>query len=477
MLSKEDNELITRVGPGTVMGRLMREYWVPALLASELPRPDCDPVRVLLLGEQLIGFRDTSGRVGLIQNHCPHRGASLFYGRNEGDGLRCVYHGWKFNVAGRCTEMPNEPPESQFKSKVRATAYPCVERGGIVWAYMGPREAPPPLPDLEANQLPEGQWQVGAIMRDCNWLQALEGDIDDSHVPFLHFGSINAEDMPPDSFIAYATQNRLLRFEVVDAEYGAMYGAYRPASLGKTYWRIGQFMFPFYTQIPTGILGSQILTQAWVPMDDDHTLWFRLSSTFEDPNAEVAKADSANGQKGNSPLEKLRNRVRAGGRMRPNTSDWLGRFRTEADATNDYRIDRQSQRDGTFSGMPDLIAEDQSVTEGMGPIYDRTQEHLGTADQMVIRTRHRLLQVARALRATGTVPPGVDNPEIYRVRSGGLILPEAEDWLAAVDKWGRAYEQHSDLDLGPEKFWRHTSSRTSESPGSASGSTARALKP
>src|ERR1043166_8482364 len=157
MLSKEDNELLCRVGPGTPMGDLMRQYWIPALLTSELPKPDSDPLRVMLLGEQLIAFRDTSGRVGLVATNCPHRGASLFFGRNEEAGLRCVYHGWKFDTEGRCIDMPNEPAESDFKAKVKAVAYPCTERGGIVWAYMGPRKTPPALPSLEPNMLPDDQ--------------------------------------------------------------------------------------------------------------------------------------------------------------------------------------------------------------------------------------------------------------------------------------------------------------------------------
>src|SRR5262249_4018440 len=152
----------------------------------ELPKPDSDPVRVMLLGEKLIAFRDTDGKIGLLSNFCPHRGAALFFGRNEQCGLRCVYHGWKFDVTGACVDMPNQPAESNFKTKVRAPAYPCVESGGLVWAYMGPREEPPPLPDLEALNLPEDRVEVGAIQRECNWLQALEGDIDTSHFSFLH---------------------------------------------------------------------------------------------------------------------------------------------------------------------------------------------------------------------------------------------------------------------------------------------------
>src|SRR5438105_1749767 len=154
MLSTEDNELLCRVGPGTPMGNLIRRYWIPACLSSELPNPDSDPLRVRLLGENLIAFRDSNGQVGLLGNHCPHRGASLFFGRNEEAGLRCVYHGWKFDVTGQCVDMPNEPAESNFKHKIQALAYPCQERGGVIWTYMGPRSAPPPLPDLEPNMLP-----------------------------------------------------------------------------------------------------------------------------------------------------------------------------------------------------------------------------------------------------------------------------------------------------------------------------------
>src|SRR5579859_4413939 len=186
MLSKEENEILTRVGPGTLMGNLLRHYWTPACLSSELPASDSDPIRVRLLGEDLIAFRDTDGKVGLIQNNCPHRGASLFFGRNEEAGLRCVYHGWKFDVTGACVDMPNEPAESDFKQKVRATAYPCVERNGIVWTYMGSRQMAPPLPELGWALVPAEARQSLRYARACNWLQALEGDIDSSHVNYLH---------------------------------------------------------------------------------------------------------------------------------------------------------------------------------------------------------------------------------------------------------------------------------------------------
>ena len=208
MLSREDNELLGRVGPTTAMGNLLRQYWIPALMSSELPEPDGPPVRVRLLGENLIGFRTTSGRVGLIQNHCPHRGASLFFGRNEAEGLRCVYHGWKFDRTGACVDMPSEPPESNFASKVRATAYPCVERNDVVWAYLGPRSAPPPLPDLEPNMLAPGEGVVQKVLRECSWFQALEGDIDTGHLSFLHLGALKPEDVPTGSFDYYLLADR-----------------------------------------------------------------------------------------------------------------------------------------------------------------------------------------------------------------------------------------------------------------------------
>src|ERR1043166_9757388 len=155
MLSPADNEYLCRIGPKTPMGDLMRQYWMPAIRSDELPAPDCSPLRVRLLGESLIAFRTTSGKVGLIQNACPHRGASLFFGRNEEEGLRCVYHGWKFDCSGQCVDMPSEPAESNFKTKIKATAYPCIERNNIVWTYMGPRETPPPLPDHPGNLSPD----------------------------------------------------------------------------------------------------------------------------------------------------------------------------------------------------------------------------------------------------------------------------------------------------------------------------------
>src|SRR3954463_3013755 len=175
MLSREDNELLTRTGPGTPMGELMRRYWFPVLLSEDLPKPDCPPKRVTVMDEKLVVFRATDGRVGLVDERCPHRGASVFFGRNEENGLRCVYHGWKFDVDGRCVDMPSEPSESSFKNKVRIASYPCIERAGIVWTYMGPPERKPGFPELEWAAVPDSYRYATRHIQECNWLQGVEG--------------------------------------------------------------------------------------------------------------------------------------------------------------------------------------------------------------------------------------------------------------------------------------------------------------
>jgi len=429
MLSAQDNDLLCRTGPGTPMGNLMRQYWIPALMTSELPVPDGPPLRLRLLGEDLIAFRATSGAVGIVQNACPHRGASLFFGRNEEEGLRCVYHGWKFDVDGRCVDMPSEPAESNFRNKVRARAYPTRERNGVIWAYMGPREQPPPLPDIEPN-LVEGRCAVRKALRECNWMQGLEGDIDTSHLGFLHFGSSQPEDAVPGSFDYYVRKDRAPRYDVLDSEFGTTYGAYRPAEADTYYWRIAHFLFPFYTMIPTGDLGRQVLVRAWVPIDDEHMMFWSMA----------VPETVANGQGGpgsDRPSPNPRGRGQATNQewqYLPDTTDWLGRFRLTQNRSNDYLIDREAQRRGdSYTGIPGIHQQDQAVTESMGVIYDRTHEHLGTSDAMVIRTRRRLINAAKALRDHGVTPPAVDQPELYRVRSGGVILPRGVDWLAATE--------------------------------------------
>jgi phthalate 4,5-dioxygenase len=440
MLSEKDNRELCSVGPGTVMGNLMRQYWLPAMRCDELPSPDSPPLRVKLLGEELIGFRATSGEVGLIQSACPHRGASLFFGRNEEEGLRCVYHGWKFDLTGACVDMPSEPAESNFRIKVRATAYPCRERGGIIWTYMGPREVPPPLPEIEANMLAEGEYQVSVLERDCNWVQALEGDLDTVHVAFLHGGHRKPEDAKPGTFNYYGLKDRAARFVTMETDYGVTYGAYRAAEEDSYYWRVAHFLFPFYSMVPTGVLGVQKIARAWVPMDDEHTIFFHMT----DPST---RAELTGGARPGTPeARKAAASTGAMAQSLPRSTGWYRRFGNAANASNDYQIDREKQQSGrSFTGMPDITTEDQAVTESMGTVYKRWQEHLGVSDAMIIRMRRRLLQAARALNDEGVAPPGVDAPEVYRQRSGGVVLPREADWLEATVELRKAFVEHPEL--------------------------------
>lgn len=430
MLSTEDNELLTRTGPGTPMGELMRQYWIPALMSSELPAPDCPPLRVRLLGEDLVAFRSTSSKVGLLHHLCPHRGASLFYGRNEEEGLRCIYHGWKFEVGGKCVDMPNEPDDSSFKDKVCARAYPCRERNGVIFAYMGPRQNPPPLPDLEANMLPGEQSVVWTAMRNCNWLQALEGDLDTSHVGLLHMGKVSLDELKPGTFDYFMVRDRAPKYKVIDTDWGTMYGGYRAADEDTYYWRIGHFMFPFWTLIPSGRLGVQIILRGWVPLDDDHSMYWSLSipQTRSDVHGTASTADG----------KRIAGAGEAGRpQFLPNTSDWLGRWRVAGEALPDYGLDRQAQATQSYTGIVGIHLQDKAVTESMGPIVDRSKEHLGSSDAMIIRTRRRLMRAAKELRE-GIVPPGVDNPEVFRQRGGGVVLARSADWVKATDELRRA---------------------------------------
>src|SRR3954452_21524329 len=423
MLSAADNDYLCRVGPGTPMGKVFREYWIPAVRSDELPSPDCPPMRVKLLGEELIGYRTTSGQVGLMQNSCPHRGASMFFGRNEEEGLRCVYHGWKFDVEGNCVDMPSEPAESNFKNKVHARAYPTHERNGIIWAYMGPREVPPPLPDLEANLINTDPERILILQRKCNWMQGLEGELDTIHAAFLHWGTDKAEDQAQGSFLFYHfSQRNNARFVSKDTEFGAAYGCYRPAEADSYYWRTGLVMFPFYAMQAQGELGPEVKMNAYVPMDDDHTLQWEI----------FLRTDGKQRPGGTHKLRRPGDpQVIARGNMEylPHGTGWYDRYEIEQSAANDYKVDREKQAAfASYSGIPGIRQQDMAVTESMGTIYQRHQEHLGTSDSMIIRARRRWINAARALREQGVTPPGGDNPEMYRQRSGEVILPRNVDW-------------------------------------------------
>ncbi|MBS0639357.1 MAG: Rieske 2Fe-2S domain-containing protein, partial [Proteobacteria bacterium] len=396
-------------------GEMMRQYWLPALASSEVIAGG-DPIRLMLLGEKLIAFRDVAGKVGVMDHRCPHRCASLFYGRNEGGGIRCVYHGWKFDADGHCTEMPNLPPEQDFSQKVKARAYKVTERAGLIWVYMGAREVAPPMPEIEASLLPEDEIQIMFAQRECNWLQALEGDIDTSHFSFLHVGSVKPEQVTDDNMLKYQVIDRAPSYHVADTDWGTMYSALRPAENGRTYWRFAHFGLPFWTWVPQGDIVNRIQARAWVPMDDTHTMFVSLSWT-KTPRLQPLK----DGKPIPGALPVLD--------YLPNTTDWYGRWRPAANASNDYRIDREAQRnDRIYTGISHIHMQDQAITESMGDIVDHSFEHLAPSDQMITRTRRRLLMAARALRDNGQTPPGVDTPDLYTsIRSGEFIAP-GSDW-------------------------------------------------
>jgi len=403
------------------MGALMRQYWVPACLSSELVA-DNDPLRLALLGEKLIAFRDSAGRVGVFDHRCPHRCASLFFGRNEQGGLRCAYHGWKFDTAGNCLDMPNVPADQDLRAQVTAKAYRAAERNGLVYVYMGERVEAPPLPEIEALTAPPGEMALFCRMRECNWLQALEGDIDTGHFTFLHVGQVEADDVDPNHMERFQLIERAARYHVRPTDWGAMYAAYRPAQPGNYYYRFAHFVMPFWTLFPNGPLNTNILAQGWVPMDDTHTMVFTLMWKGATPPLLVDR----NGE----PLPHLFRESP----MQPNTTDWIGRWRTVANQDNDYLIDRDMQRTVSFSGISGLFPQDSAMTESMGEIVDRGLEHLVPSDWMIVATRRRLYEAAWALCEHGATPPLVDDPEkSSTVRSGEIIAPASRDWLEAYE--------------------------------------------
>ena len=427
MTTASEGKELTQVGPGTVMGDLMRRYWMPALLSSELVR-DGAPVRLMLLGEKLIAFRDSSGRVGVMDHRCPHRCASLFLGRNEQGGIRCIYHGWKYDVAGNCVDMPSVTPQQDFKHKFKAKAYRAIERAGLVWVHMGDAEqATPPLPAFDVLQMPDEEIGVSLIMRDCNYLQALEGEIDTSHFGFLHAGHVDADEVPEDGQVYHTLTNRAPEYHVADTDWGTMYAAYRPAEGGRTYWRFANFLFPFWTQTPQGAF-DRVNSRAWVPMDDTHTMF--VSLTWKNLPASLAALSHTRDLPGSKLTMDFV----------PNTTGWHGRWRLAGNQGNDWLIDRDAQKSGgIYTGIVGIQAQDQAITESMGAVIDHGFEHLGPSDKMITRTRRRLLRAARALKKDGHVPPGVDDPEVFvNVRSGDFLADEKIGWRVAYEMQLRA---------------------------------------
>jgi phenylpropionate dioxygenase-like ring-hydroxylating dioxygenase large terminal subunit len=407
MLKREDNELITRVNPGTPMGDVMRRYWMPALLSSELPQPDSDPVRVRLLGEDLVAFRDSNGQVGLLQNNCPHRGASLFFGRNEEAGMRCVYHGWKFDTSGQCIDMPNEPAESDFRTKVKAIAYPTIDKAGVVWAYLGPAENQPPLPDFEWMRAPEGHSWISKTYQETNYLQAMEGGLDTSHSSFLH------RDLDRDGLSNPRVRSTAPRLEVLNTDYGYMYASIRHLPEDKqNFVRVYHYVMPFYQLRAGGAPNTLGHTDGhmWVPIDDV-TCWawnFHCSTT--------------------TPLTYERWQHYEHGMGRGLAEDFVpGTFKLKANASNDYGLSRERQRTVNYTGIEGTNTQDFAVQESMGPIYDRTQEHLGSADTAIIQMRRLLLDAVRDV-SEGRDPVGAHSTGGNAVRPAQMYLPEDARW-------------------------------------------------
>jgi phenylpropionate dioxygenase-like ring-hydroxylating dioxygenase large terminal subunit len=413
MLRKEQNDLLTQTGPGTPGGKLFRSYWLPALLAEELPENECPPVRVKLLSERLLAFRDTQGRYGLIDEFCAHRGVSLWFGRNEDNGLRCPYHGWKYDHTGQCIEVPSEPAESGFCQKIKLKSYPLVERGGVLWTYMGPPDQQPPLPEWEFATVPTDQSFMSKRVQESNWLQAMEGGIDSSHVSFLHRGDLSSDPLFKGAKgNQYNLKDARPVFEVVESSGGLYIGARRNAENGHYYWRITQWVMPSFTMIaPRG--NHPMHGHFWVPIDDENC-WTWSFDYHPIRNLTETEVQAMRDGKG------------------IHVKYVEGTFRPLANKDNDYLIDRAAQKAGrTYSGVEGIAMQDASLQESMGPVVDRAKENLVSTDNGIIMARHRLLRSVKALMDKGVVPPGVD-PAHQRVRSVAVVLPPDQPFKDAA---------------------------------------------
>ena len=424
MLSKEDNELITQTNPGTPAGNLMRRYWIPALLSEEIPAPDCAPVQVKMLGEELVAFRDTQGRIGLIGEHCAHRGTSLFFGRNEECGLRCVYHGWKYDVDGNVLDTPAEPGGSDFGKKLHHTAYPTHEANGVIYAYLGPRQKLPLFPIYEWIQVPLEFTYVTKCLLECNYLQGLEGECDSSHLSFLH-RAFNRDGNQPlyqaDSSPVYDTE---------DTDFGVRLIATRQASDKQQYVRLSSFVMPVYGCVPAGrgageLDGYEIHT--YVPADDTHC--WRYDMGFR--RSRAVQEDEVHRRKQINPdYTRIRN------------------------ARNNYLQDRQVQKTETFTGIQDFLNHDACATESMGAIFDRSKEHLGASDKAVIAVRKYLLATIKQLQQ-GKEPPHVvydaEHNWFPHVDCFAYLLPEKVTWQQHFDYLTAAAQKENPASFAAQK--------------------------
>ncbi len=401
-LTSEQNEQLTRTGPGSLMGDLLRRYWIPALLAEELAERDGPPVRVRLLGEALIAFRDSEGRIGLLDEFCAHRRVSLWFGRNEQCGLRCAYHGWKYDVTGQCVDLPSEQGRGSVRERIRLKSYPCLERGGVIWAYLGPPELKPAPPEHEWALVSAPQRFLSKRVQECNYLQAMEGGIDSSHVSFLHSGALQRDPLFAGAKgNEYNLRDTAPSFEVEPFDGGLLIGARRNADQGRYYWRVTPWIMPFFTLVPPRG-GHPLNGHGWVPIDDEHCWTWSISYH---PRRALTQAEVEAMQAGSGIHV----------RYAP------GSFVPLQNKANDYLMDRAAQKAGrSYSGVEGIGMQDASLQESMGPIIDRTLENLVATDKGIVMARRALLEAAAASRAGKTVP-GL-TPESQRVRSCAIEL-------------------------------------------------------
>ncbi|MEO9230722.1 MAG: Rieske 2Fe-2S domain-containing protein [Devosia sp.] len=419
MLTREDNETLVRVGPGTSMGNLMRLYWIPFLPTSDLP-VDGQPQRVKLMGEELLAFRDSEGRIGLVDHACPHRGAPLVFGRNEECGLRCVYHGWKFGVDGKVVDMPAEPADSRLKDKTTIKNYPCRERNGIAWAYMGPdRDNLPPLPNAEWNLVAQENVHVSFRVQECNWLQAVEGEIDSAHAAILH-GRTDAK-----GAISTWRSKADLRptFECRKQEFGMSIASRRVVDEETTYWRVNQFLLPFYTLVPPQSVYPELSGHAWVPLDDENTLCIMFSYHPSQPLYEKSRKLFEEGHAGRETGHPSAEAYRSKPATQPYAKYW-----TKYNLDNAFLFNYDAQTKSWFSGLPGLWVQDAACQSGVAPIYDRSREHLSISDTGIAMTRRLLLDSVRNLADKKQRPPRMEDPDLWMVRAVSLRLPAGQAW-------------------------------------------------
>lgn len=428
MLTAEENERLTRIGPGTPMGGLMRLYWLPFYPGGALPA-DGQPKRVKILGEDLVAFRDSDGRPGLIANACPHRGAPLMFGRNEECGIRCVYHGWKFDVEGNILDMPAEPEGSRLKERVKAKTYPCVERNGVLWTYMGPEDTPPPLPEIEWNLVPEENVVVTFRVQECNWLQALEGEIDSAHAPILHSridnkGSIND----------WIAANDLRRtFKIERQPFGLSIASRRKLEDDRMYWRVNQFLLPFWTLVPPQSKFPELSGHAWVPIDDEHTLCLMFSYTPKEEFYPKSRVILEEGFKGRETGHASRSCYEDKPASTPYADFW-----TKFNPENGYHFDYAAQESTYFSGLPGLWVQDAACQSGVMLIYDRTMENLCVSDAGVASARRLLLETLDDYHNKHEPPLGAIQPDTFMARAVSVTLPSDSDWLTACTPYMKA---------------------------------------